>query len=62
MRGLIENENGYSETLELSWNIESNRIEFFQYFDVFSSSVRSNGIHKNYSNASNTSCKIIQMQ
>ncbi len=40
----------YSETLELSWNIEpnrtesnsielvrSNRIEFFQYFDVFSS-------------------------
>jgi hypothetical protein len=32
----------YSETLELSWNIEpnriqSNQIEFFQYLDVFSS-------------------------
>ena len=24
-----------SETLELSWNIEPNRIEFFQYFDFF---------------------------
>jgi hypothetical protein len=58
----------YSETLELSWNIEPNRIlielvrskriEFFQYFDVFSSSVRSNRTHKN---RSNTSCKIIEM-
>ena len=34
----------YSETLELSWNIEPNRI------------------HKNHSNASNTPCKVIQMQ
>jgi cellulose synthase/poly-beta-1,6-N-acetylglucosamine synthase-like glycosyltransferase len=24
----------YSETLELSWNVKPNRIEFFQYFDV----------------------------
>ncbi len=29
----------YSETLKLSWNIEPKRIEFFQYFDVFMSSV-----------------------
>ena len=67
--------NKYSETLKLSWNIEpnraelnstelvrSNQIEFFQYFDVFLSSVRSNRIHRNHSNASNTSCKSIQMQ
>jgi hypothetical protein len=57
----------YSETLELSWNIEpnriqSNQIEFFKYFDVFSSSVRSNRTHRYHSNASNTSCKSIQMQ
>jgi hypothetical protein len=44
----------YSETLEFSWNIESNsielvrskRIEFFQYFDVFSSYVRSIQMHQ----------------
>jgi len=56
----------FSETLELSWNIELNRtefnrIEFFQYFDVFSTTVRSNRIHKNHSNASNTPCKVIQI-
>jgi hypothetical protein len=40
-----------SETLELSWNIEPNRIqskriEFSQYFDVFSSSIRLNRTQK----------------
>ncbi len=48
-----------SNSIEL---VRSNRTEFFQYFYVFSSSVRSNRTRKNHWNASNTSCKIIQMQ
>jgi hypothetical protein len=56
---------GYSETLELYWNIEPNRTEFnrisliepnriFSMFRCF--------FDKNHSNASNTPCKVIQMQ